>query len=310
MKLSPIYPLLITLVIGSLAAQATDSGDALATLQQAIEDPSIDFEQAYEQALESGVAESVLIESKLIKYMGEGRLGDLIEMIPTLESKVQTWEYAPGKLFTHDAQLLGMIHSLKAIQAQYLMENEAFEYHAKEAFWNSPDMASVFSLATIVQNHQNKRYQEEMLTHLIVPMETEVLNLDGERETLASILGDQKAILLDFWASWCGPCIKLMPQLKHKANMLAPAGIRVVALNTDQTEALDKAKKVKEQFEMSLPWYVEPASAPLSKLLYVDSIPRMVLLSPEGNILFSGHPMDPELLDALEKLSSGDTVQE
>jgi thiol-disulfide isomerase/thioredoxin len=284
-------------------ANNVDPEDAIVTLQQAIEDPEIDFDHAYQDAKESGVAETVLIESRLIKYMGEGRLGALVEMIPELERNISSWEFAPGKLFATESQLMGMIHTLKAINAQYQMDADAFEHHAKEAFWNSPDMASVFSLPTIVQNHQNKLHQEQMLERITVPMTTEIINLDGERETLESLIGDNQAMLIDFWASWCGPCINLMPQLKRKARLLEPMGVKVVGLNTDQTDAIQKAMQMRDQFEMTMAWYVEPVSGPLSKMLFVDSIPRMVLLSPEGKVLFSGHPMDTELQTALDNIA-------
>jgi hypothetical protein len=53
---------------------------------------------------------------------------------------------------------------------------------------------------------------------------------------------------------------------------------------------------------MPLPWVLEPREQPLSKLLRIDSIPRAVLVTPDGKIAFSGHPEDRELETALSKI--------
>ena len=49
-------------------------------------------------------------------------------------------------------------------------------------------------------------------------------------------------------------------------------------------------------------WLVEPNGKPFSELLKISSIPRMILLSPEGRVLFNGHPHDPALWTALKKI--------
>ena len=54
----------------------------------------------------------------------------------------------------------------------------------------------------------------------------------------------------------------------------------------------------------ALPWLVEPPDRPYSKAFELDSIPRMILLSPEGKVLFNGHPEDPALWAALKKIDA------
>jgi hypothetical protein len=53
---------------------------------------------------------------------------------------------------------------------------------------------------------------------------------------------------------------------------------------------------------MDLSWLVEPADRPLSRLLEVDTIPHVVLISPDGKVLYAGHPSDAGLTAALAKL--------
>jgi hypothetical protein len=49
---------------------------------------------------------------------------------------------------------------------------------------------------------------------------------------------------------------------------------------------------------------VEPPDRPYSKVFEIQSIPRMILLSPEGKVLFNGHPEDPALWAALKKIDA------
>jgi len=59
---------------------------------------------------------------------------------------------------------------------------------------------------------------------------------------------------------------------------------------------------VRKKLDMRMPWLVEPADHVYSKLFKVNSIPRMVLIDKNEEILFNGHPMDDKLNAALQEL--------
>ena len=76
-----------------------------------------------------------------------------------------------------------------------------------------------------------------------------------------------------------------------------------MGMNTDADDPVAKAKKTRADHKMELmPLLLEPESRPLSQMLMINSIPRMILVSPEGKVLYNGHPMDPSLKAALAKL--------
>jgi hypothetical protein len=71
-------------------------------------------------------------------------------------------------------------------------------------------------------------------------------------------------------------------------------------MNTESDR--NKAEKVRKDRKMSMAWLVEPKDEPLSRPLKIDSIPRAVLVTPDGKIAFCGHPQDAGLESALAGL--------
>jgi len=145
---------------------------------------------------------------------------------------------------------------------------------------------------------EDKARQTEM-DKLTFPMDTEIESSDGKKHTVASLIKGKKALLLDFWATWCGPCVRLMPKLVEKEARLKEHGILVAGMNT---ENIDKAEGFRKDKNIEMTWLVEPEGRPFSKLLGINSIPRMILVSAKGKILYNGHPSSEGLHVALEKL--------
>jgi len=185
---------------------------------------------------------------------------------------------------------------IRALRAQDDKDAEGFKKHILEAIWLQPGQATVF-----IQAIETIR-RAEMMAALTVDMKLPITDSMGEATTLGDVVAGKKAILIDFWASWCGPCMQLMPSLKKKGESLPAHGIVVAAMNKDDENALGIAERIRKEQDMKIPWLIEPAERPFTKLFEIDSIPRMILISPEGKVLFNGHPEDPALWAALKKL--------
>ena len=82
-------------------------------------------------------------------------------------------------------------------------------------------------------------------------------SLKGQRVALSSLKG--KVVLIDFWAQWCEPCKKELPQLDRLAKEYAGKGVVVVAVNIDKQR--DNAERMVKQLGVSLDVLLDPAGS-------------------------------------------------
>jgi thiol-disulfide isomerase/thioredoxin len=105
---------------------------------------------------------------------------------------------------------------------------------------------------------------------------------DGREVDLAKLKG--KVVLVDFWATWCGPCMRELPSVKATYDKLHGKGFEIVGISFDQKkEAL--ARIVKRE-KMAWPQYFETRSEEhrIGEKLGSESIPTMWLIDKEGNL--------------------------
>ena len=283
----------------SASAQQPGSGGQQA-LQQALgealaEADATKLAEARALAAEAGMSTQEFLENQAIGVLYTGADALVDPTYEALEEQRGNWDFASAQMLSSERAFDGVMLALKARQALAGGDRAAFERHVKNAFWAEPQ------LAQILGQWINNQRQEEAMANLRFPLDMVVKNSAGEDVELAALVEGKKGLLLDFWASWCGPCMQLMPALKEKHAKLSKQGVVVAGMNT---EGVDEAARVKEQRGMEMPWLVEPAERPLSQMLQIDSIPRMILVDSEGKVLFNGHPQDPALADALARVGA------
>lgn len=122
-------------------------------------------------------------------------------------------------------------------------------------------------------------------------------DLNGNDFTLSSLRG--KYVVLDFWGSWCGWCIKGIPDMK-KAYAKCKAKVEFVGIDCRDTE--EKWRKAVEEYDM--PWlHVRNGDNPDVSVLYaVRGYPTKIVISPEGTILKVVVGEDPEFYTYLDGL--------
>jgi peroxiredoxin len=105
-------------------------------------------------------------------------------------------------------------------------------------------------------------------------------SLDGKGNvSLAQFRG--KVVYLDFWASWCAPCLKAVPEIEAMRKELASQGFAVVAVNLDQNTK--KALRFLEKNPVGYPSASDPKGR-LPKQYGVDTMPTSYVIDGEGMI--------------------------
>jgi thiol-disulfide isomerase/thioredoxin len=296
--------LLLSLSPLSVQAQAPTAEDAAAGAQALVkrlftEDMSQEELQGLaKEANKAGVPRQQIIEAKLVWGLKHQNTAFLLKILPEIEIMATSFDPASAAVLPHVEAVKSFIAYIKALKAGEAKDEAGYKQNILEAIWLNPQQAPVF-----LQSMEKFRREAKMAA-LVIDLKIPLTTSMGEATTLNDQLGGKKALLLDFWASWCGPCMNLMPALKQKAANLSSHGIVVAAMNKDDEKAEATAEGIRQQLNTSMPWLVEPAERPYTKALEVESIPRMILVSPEGKVLFNGHPEDPALWVALKKIDA------
>ena len=121
--------------------------------------------------------------------------------------------------------------------------------------------------------------------------EGKVITSKGDTLSLLAQLKAGQYTLIDFWASWCGPCRASFPHLREMYKL---HGEKVNFISV----SLDKEEKEwqKAMGEEKLPWSQFLATRALSKEVgkhyNLKSIPTFLFIDPDGKIIFSGHSSD------------------
>lgn len=110
---------------------------------------------------------------------------------------------------------------------------------------------------------------------------------DGKALTLSSLQG--KVVLIDFWASWCGPCRKENPNLVKLYEKYKNKGFTILSVSLDDKETAWKTAI--EQDGLVWPNHVSDLKgwqSPMTQVYGFDAIPHTVLVSKDGKILGVG----------------------
>jgi thiol-disulfide isomerase/thioredoxin len=112
--------------------------------------------------------------------------------------------------------------------------------------------------------------------------------------------------LIEFWATWCGPCRISIPHLAELHKKLAKDGVVIIGMSNEDADAIDKFLKKPKAPEM--PYHVgadDDNATSEAWMEGVQGIPHAFLVDKTNTVVWSGHPMEPTLEKSLKDVLAG-----
>ena len=130
----------------------------------------------------------------------------------------------------------------------------------------------------------------------------QLASMSGKPFALSDLKG--QVVLINFWASWCGPCRQEMPILDQLYHSYQAAGFTLVGVNVEPNRT--DAQKFLKGTPVSFPILFDPDSR-VSKLYEVSGMPSTVILDRKGTVRYVHHGYKPgdesQYLDQIRALT-------
>jgi thiol-disulfide isomerase/thioredoxin len=112
------------------------------------------------------------------------------------------------------------------------------------------------------------------------PVDIKFSAIDGREIDVQALKG--KVVLIDFWATWCGPCMAELPNLKAAFDKLHAKGFEIVGISVDRER--DALEKVVSDRKIAWPQYFEEGGNKFAEKFEIVPIPTMWLVDKKGNL--------------------------
>lgn len=116
-------------------------------------------------------------------------------------------------------------------------------------------------------------------------------DLEGGEISLAGLRG--RVVLLDFWATWCAPCLKSMPELEALHRRYGAKGLTVLGVSTDEGGP-EKVRRFAKARKVTYPIALDDEWAPAWADYRVRAVPSAFLIDREGRIVAQWTGAAPE----------------
>ncbi len=110
-------------------------------------------------------------------------------------------------------------------------------------------------------------------------------DMNGQPVVLEDLLG-KGPILIDFWATWCKPCLKEMPYIQRMHDDLSDEGLKVLAVTIDSPKTQSRVKPKVKGKKFTFTVVMDPSQDVFRRMQGKGSVPYVVVLDSEGFIRY------------------------
>jgi thiol-disulfide isomerase/thioredoxin len=132
-------------------------------------------------------------------------------------------------------------------------------------------------------------------------------DLDGRPLNLEEYRG--KVVILCFWATWCGPCMEMVPHERELVKRMEGKPFVLLGINADESDKREKARKATRDEQMNWPSFWDGGfNGPIQLRYNVDHYPTLYVLDPGGIIRYidvRGKDLDRAIDTLLAELEAG-----
>ena len=110
-------------------------------------------------------------------------------------------------------------------------------------------------------------------------------DLDGNQISLADYHG--QVVLINFWATWCSPCVEELPTMEELRKSLADKPFGIIAINLSEDAETIRSFLERHSIELNFPLVLDAAGETAEKY-HVRGLPATMIVDREGKFVFGG----------------------
>jgi thiol-disulfide isomerase/thioredoxin len=191
------------------------------------------------------------------------------------------------------------------LKGWYFLNNQLLRARTFDQVYR--DKVEKYKKYIVTEEQKNKLYDFELTIRKMGDGEPginfEGTTVDGKKVTFSEFKG--KVVLVDVWATWCGPCKKEIPALKQLEEEMHGKDVVFVSYSVDKPKDLEKWKKFVADEKLGGVQLFGPSdfSSPICIDYKINAIPRFLVFDRKGNIVTidAPRPSAPELKTLLNK---------
>lgn len=126
-----------------------------------------------------------------------------------------------------------------------------------------------------------------------------LMDLEGNQHRLSDYRG--QGVFLNFWGTWCEPCIEEMPAMDNQYGVFKDQGVQVLAVNIAQSDF--EVQSFSDRFKLSFPIVIDKTKDVLTAY-NIRPLPTTVLVNPEGKIVrvITGEMTEQDIKGYMEEI--------